>query len=109
MIARGKLDSVLIAGGETYCPRKERRDKTGSLLFKGLEGGHESEDMIGVSNLEKRHGIYLPVHGFPLFETALWGASGLPIEAYLKGVGKMWSRFSSVAAAHPRFLDPNAA
>jgi acetyl-CoA C-acetyltransferase len=101
MIARGELDSVLIAGGETYCPRKDRFDKTGSLLFKGLEGGHESEDMIGASDLEKRHGIHLPVHGFPLFETALWGASGLPIEAYLNGVGRMWRRFSSVAAAHP--------
>jgi len=101
MIARGELDSVLIAGGETYCPRKERPDKAGSLLFKGLEDGHESEDMIGASDLEKRHGIYLPVHGFPLFETALWGASGMPIETYLKRIGKMWSRFSSVAAAHP--------
>ena len=101
MIARGELNSVLIAGGETYCPRGEKPDKTGSLLFKGLEGGHESEDMIGASDLEKRHGIYLPVHGFPLFETALWGASGLPIETYLQGVGAMWSRFSDVAATNP--------
>ncbi|MBI5589638.1 MAG: hypothetical protein HY881_04050 [Deltaproteobacteria bacterium] len=101
MIARGELESVLIAGGETYCPRNKHRDKTGSLLFKGLEGGHESEDMIGASDLEKRHGIHLPVHGFPLFETALWAESGLPIETYLQGVGRMWSRFSSVAASHP--------
>lgn len=101
MISRGELDSVLIAGGETYCPRQRRSDQDASLLFKGLEGGHESDDMIGATALEKRHGIHLPVHGFPLYETALWGASGLPLETYLQNVGTLWSRFSRIAAENP--------
>ena len=101
MIARGELGSVLIAGGETYCPRKNRQYENASLLFKGLEGDHESDDMIGAASIEKQHGIYLPVHGFPLYETALWGASGLPLDSYLLNIGTMWSRFSQVAASHP--------
>lgn len=101
MIARGELDCVLIAGAETYCPRQHRKDSNDSLLFQGLNGDHETDDMIGATSLEKRHGIYLPVHGFPLYETALWAADGLSLDAHLLNVGKMWNQFSRVAASHP--------
>ena len=102
MIARGELDRVLIAGGETYRRREGRRDCTDSALFQGLVGGHEREDMVGATDLEERHGVSLPVHGFPLFETALWAESGLSLDQHLARVGERWSAFSRVAAAHPQ-------
>ncbi len=43
----------------------------------------------------------MPIHGFPLFENALWARSGLDRECWLGRVGAMWSGFSRVAAAHP--------
>ena len=41
------------------------------------------------------------MQGFPLFETALWAASGLDLQAYLMKIGKMWSEFSKTAVNHP--------
>jgi acetyl-CoA C-acetyltransferase len=101
MIARGELDSVLIAGGETYYPRAKRRESPDNALFQGLVGGHEREDMVGATPEESLHGITLPIHGFPLFETALWAESGLGIDEYRLNVGKLWSGFSEAAANHP--------
>ena len=102
MIARGELDSVLIAGGEVYYPRENKKKKSDSMLFKGLTGVNARDDMIGVTIDELQHGIYLPVHGFPLYETALWAKSGLGLEPYLKQhAGKIWSRFSQTAAENP--------
>ncbi len=101
MIARGELDSVLIAGGEAYYPRSEADVPEGNALFKGLSGGHQREDMIGSTDSEARHGVSLPVHGFPLFEVAFWGESGLELPAYLARVGDRWAGFSRAAAGHP--------
>jgi acetyl-CoA C-acetyltransferase len=102
MIARGELDSVLIAGGETYYPRNEEDSKGTGTLFKGLVGENIRDDMIGVTSDEMQHGIYLPLHGFPLFETALWGQSGMDLNSYMeKRIGNLWSRFSQTAAIHP--------
>jgi acetyl-CoA C-acetyltransferase len=100
MIARGELDTVLIAGAEAYYPRSKEDIWEGNALFKGLVGEHERDDMIGSSELEDRHGISLPVQGFPLFEVALWAESGLGLSPYLEKIGDMWSRFSQVAANH---------
>ena len=101
MIARGELESVLVAGAETYYPRGGEPGEIDSLLFKGLSDGPETDDMIGATAVEQRHGILLPIHGFPLFETAMWAESGLDLDTYRHRVGAMWSSFSRVAADHP--------
>jgi acetyl-CoA C-acetyltransferase len=102
MIARGELDSVLIAGGETYYPRDEEDVKGTDTLFKGLTGENVRDDMIGVTIDELKHGIYLPLHGFPLFETALWAQSKMDLSSYMeKHAGTLWSRFSQTASLHP--------
>ncbi|MFZ2633463.1 MAG: hypothetical protein WA081_00490 [Desulfosalsimonadaceae bacterium] len=101
MIARGELESVLLAGGETYCPRNKSEIRTGSDLFKGLTGGHERQDMLGAMEIEMHHGVYLPIHGFPLYETALWAESGLDLEPYMERVGNLWRKFSQAASTHP--------
>ena len=43
----------------------------------------------GSSELEQAHGLTLPIHGFPLFENALWAESGLSRAApILEAVGE---------------------
>lgn len=101
MIARGELESVLITGAETYYPRNKKNIVRESALFKGLTGNYERDDMVGSTDAEARHGVSLPVHGFPLYETALWAESGMEISSYLQEVGKRWSEFSRIAAKHP--------
>jgi acetyl-CoA C-acetyltransferase len=101
MIARGELDSVLVAGAEAYRSRKRAKPDGGNRLFQGFPPDYAEDDIVGSTELETRHGMSLPIHGFPLYETALWAASGLCLEDYLKRVGTMWARFSRVAAGHP--------
>ncbi len=101
MIARGELETVLIAGAEAYYPRGVKPAPSGNTLFKGLPEDYNGDDTIGSTRLEQQHGIEQPLHGFPLFETALWAESGLSQEAYLHQIGVLWSSFSQVAAKHP--------
>ncbi|MCK5539405.1 MAG: hypothetical protein KAI69_00640 [Deltaproteobacteria bacterium] len=101
MIARGELETILIAGAETYCPRIKNPARTDNALFQGLPESYKDDDIIGATELELRHGMSQPIHGFPLFETALWAESGLDLDAYLMKLGKLWSQHSLIAANHP--------
>lgn len=100
MIARGELNSVLIAGAETYYPRDMSKSLQGNRLFQGFPSDYNSDDIIGATKTEERHGMILPIHGFPLYETALWAESGLPIKPYMRKIGAMWANFSRVGADH---------
>ena len=101
LIARGELDTILIAGAEAYYPRGDQPPPADSALFKGLPEDYNGDDAIGSTDLEQRHGLVQPLHGFPLFETALWAESGLSRAAYLQRIGQLWAEFSKVAARHP--------
>ncbi|MBU8848182.1 MAG: hypothetical protein KOO64_01490 [Desulfobacterales bacterium] len=101
MIARNELDSVLIAGAEAYVQRNKNSKKLESALFRGIPEDYAGDDLIGSTSLEIQHGIEHPIQGFPLFETALWAASGLDLQPYLMKIGKMWSEFSKTTANHP--------
>ncbi len=101
MIARNELDSVLIAGAETYVQRGDTKEKVDSALFRGIPKDYSGDDLIGATSLEKAHGMEHPMQGFPLFETALWAASGMDIGPYLQKIGALWAGFSQTAAAHP--------
>ena len=88
MIARRELETILIAGAEAYYPRGNQPALAGNALFKGLPEDYNGDDTIGSTDLEQRHGLAQPLHGFPLFETALWAESGLDREAYLQRIGR---------------------
>ncbi len=101
MIARNELDSVLIVGAEAYVQREKNQEKVESALFRGIPKDYPGDDLIGSTPLENLHGIEHPMQGFPLFETALWAASGIDLQPYLMRIGQMWSKFSKIAVDHP--------
>ena len=101
MLARGEVESVLICGAETYYPRTEDAVRGEGALIQGIPDDYDAEDAVGANALENLHGMSLPIHGFPLFENALWAASGLGKAEWLNKVGTLWSGFSAVAANHP--------
>ncbi len=100
MLARGESQGVLICGAETFYPRSADSVRGEGTLLQGIPDDYDADDAVGSNELEQRHGLTLPIHGFPLFETALWAKSGLDRSAWLERVGSMWSRFSEVAAKH---------
>ena len=101
MLARGDATAVLICGAETFYPRSADAARGEGALLQGIPADYDAEDAVGASALEVRHGLSLPIHGFPLFENALWAQSGLDKTAWLDRVGRLWAGFSEVAAQHP--------
>ena len=67
MIARGELETIMIAGAETYYPRTKISTKPKNALFQGLPEDYDGDDSIGATELEQSHGIAHPVQGFHLF------------------------------------------
>src|SRR6266542_2467433 len=101
LLARGEAETVLICGGETYYPRSADAVRGEQALTQGVPVDYANDDAVGSNALEQRHGLILPIHGFPLFETARWARSGLSRAQWLARIGGMWARFSEVAARHP--------
>ena len=101
MIAEKRLERVLVVGAEAYVRRNPGASRPASALLQGVPQDYGGDDAQGTLPLETRHGIQHPMQGFPLFETALWHTSGLTLPEYLNRVGRMWARFSRVAADHP--------
>ncbi len=101
MLARGEAGTVLLVGAETYYPRTSDAVRGEQALIQGIPDDYGEEDAVGSNALEQRHGLSLPIHGFPLFEVALWAQSGLSRAQWLAQVGGMWAGFSEVAACHP--------
>ncbi len=101
LLARGAAQAVLICGAETYYPRTADDVRGESALIQGIPDDYDADDAVGSDALEQRHGLTLPIHGFPLFENALWAKSGLKREAWLARIGGMLANFSAVSAQHP--------
>ena len=101
MLARGEAGTVLVVGAETFYPRTVDAVRGEQALIQGIPDDYTEEDSVGSNALEQRHGLSLPIHGFPLFEVALWARSGLSRAQWLARVGDMWAGFSAVAARHP--------
>ena len=101
LLARGEAGTVLLVGAETYYPRTANAVRGEQALIQGIPDDYGEEDAVGSNELEMRHGLSLPIHGFPLFEVALWAQSGLSREQWLAKVGGMWAGFSEAAARHP--------
>ena len=101
MLARGEVESVLVCGAETYYPRAADSVRGELGLLQGIPADYAADDATGSNALEQRHGLTLPIHGFPLFENALWAESGLDRAQWLAKVGALWSSFSEIAARHP--------
>ena len=101
MLARGEAGTVLLVGAETFYPRTADAVRGEQALVQGIPDDYGEEDAVGSNALEQRHGLSLPIHGFPLFEVALWAQSGLSRAQWLARVGEMWAGFSAVAARHP--------
>lgn len=75
MLGRGEAKAVLICGAETYYPRSANAVRGEDALIQGIPDDYAADDAVGSGELEQRHRLTLPIHGFPLFENALWAQS----------------------------------
>ena len=62
----------------------------------------------GQTPLEVAAGIDKPPHGYPLFENALRAHYGRSLDEHLAVIGRLFARFTDVAAANPHAWYPTA-
>lgn len=110
-IARGELRLALLCGAEAIdtAQRAERQDVTlawddPSLTAPELLG----EERRGTTKHEHRHGLSTPAYSYPLFENALRARHGWSLLQHREQLGRLFSRFSAVAARHPGAWFPHA-
>ncbi|MBM4242973.1 MAG: acetyl-CoA acetyltransferase [Deltaproteobacteria bacterium] len=104
-IARGEVGLALLAGGEVMNGVKRAR-RAGVRLAWGDTGEVPEPRSFGdarqgTNDLEVRHGLFLPVQVYPLFENAIRARAGRTPGEHLRFLGELYARFSSVAAANP--------
>ena len=102
-IAAGKVDLVILTGGETTRTRARMRKA-------GVEPGWRttdekpavvSEDLVMNMDEERARKIVMPIQIYPLFETALRARAGRSVADHQVHISELWSRFSQVAARNP--------
>lgn len=105
-IAAGELDQAVLCGGESVRTRKAAK-RDGVTLDWSVQDESVTPTwmdetpfmMAGPGEIARN--IVMPLQAYPLFENAIWHASGRSHDEHLAAVGEMWAGFSRVAEANP--------
>ncbi len=103
-IQAGRVRVALVAGAEAI--RSLRRARRAGSKPSWSSGGEGLPTLIGDerqghSDHEAAHGLMLPSQVYPLFENALRAKRGLSLEAHRNELGRLYARFTRVAAGNP--------
>jgi acetyl-CoA C-acetyltransferase len=105
MIAEGRVDVALVAGGEARW-RAQRALRAGEEASMTRLPDREADTVLRpavdiISPLEIERGLAMPVGQYAMIENALRFAEGERLDAHRRAVAELWSRMSEVAAANP--------
>ncbi len=103
-ISRGEVRAVLMAGGEAQSTVKRSYKGKVQTQWPGRENpsivGDGAPPDLGANSLENRHQFMIPLNMYALMETALRARLGVKPNEHLASLGRLFSRFSHVAANH---------
>ncbi len=105
-IQRGSMDTVLIAGAETWRTRTklraagDRLDYTRQDDSVPLPPGAEDDFQLA-GPVELRIHLDRPSYVYPMFEQALRITAGETPDEHRRRIGELWAGFSAVAQANP--------
>ncbi|HRE02552.1 MAG TPA: acetyl-CoA acetyltransferase, partial [Ilumatobacteraceae bacterium] len=104
-IQRGEMEIAILAGGEASRTRA-RAKREGVTLDWPVAPDDQVPVVIG-DDLQMSHPaeaaiqLFMPVQGYPMFETAIRAAAGRSVDDQRDLAAGLWSRFSAVAATNP--------
>jgi len=108
-IVKGESQAALLAG----CNNMRTLMKAGpaGVELNWTTGGTSDPEMIGTpkngsSELEGKYGMTMPPDVYPIFENALRASLGLSLEEHNQRIGKLFQKFSAVAAGNPHAWFP---
>lgn len=103
-IAAGEVGTALLAGAEAV--RSVRRAIAAGTRIEWPRGDGTPETLgdarDGGSDLERAHGLGLPVDIYPLFENAYRAARGWTVADHRARLGALYARFAATASGHPQ-------
>ena len=104
-IQSGKVDLVVLAGGEAWRTRMRARAADVELWDKVPDDVKPSRtigDEVPMTHpAEREAGLMMPVQIYPMFESALRAAREETRADHLARVSKLWAGFAAVAADNP--------
>lgn len=105
-IQDGRLDVVMLVGGEATRTRNRARRNDVTLDWPALDNSVSTPELIGEDlalnhEIELERKIMMPIQIYPMFETALRAAGNRSVRDHQHRIGELWSRFSAVAATNP--------
>jgi acetyl-CoA C-acetyltransferase len=105
-IAAGQLDTALIVGAETIWSRRRMRTAGIDRPVTEQDASVAPDEMVGselelATELEKARGLQLPIHFYPLFESAIRHRRGETLDEHRRRVAAMWAGFNEVAVRNP--------
>ncbi len=105
-IQDGRLDVVIIVGGEALRTRNRARKNDVTLAWSTLDTSMSTPVLVGEDlamnhEIELERKIMMPIQIYPMFETALRAAGNRSVHDHQRHIGELWSRFSAVAATNP--------
>lgn len=105
-IQKGDCDIVILCGGETSRTRKRARASGIELPWPEVPEDVAptrimGEELVMNHEYELSRRIVAPIQIYPIFETALRAKAGRSIEDHNLHLGRLWSKFSEVAATNP--------
>ncbi len=103
-IQAGELDCAVFCGAETIWSRRRMR----KAEIKGprtIQDGVEPDERFGAdvsmeSSFEQSRGMQMPIHFYPLFDSAIRHARGETIDQHRDRLAKLWERFNEQAVAN---------
>ena len=103
-IRSGRAGTCLVAGVNVVASMLKARAAGVRLAWPS--GGTTAperfgDDRPGGTDEENAHGLFLPANAYPLFENALRARRGLSVREHNLAIGRMFSRFTEVAARNP--------
>jgi acetyl-CoA C-acetyltransferase len=99
-IAAGELSAALIAGGEAM--RSQKAGAPPASDDSSLEGDPVIGDArSGLTDAELAIGLMLPVHIYPMFESAIAHRERRSYEQQRRHIGQIMAQFTEVAAKRP--------
>ncbi|WP_344860607.1 acetyl-CoA synthetase [Planomonospora alba] len=101
-IAAGEMDAALVAGGEALATRRALRRAGEKPAWSHRAHPRPPYGWERPPHpAELAHEFFLPVHTYPVMETARRAAAGESVEDEMRDRGRMMAPMSRVAAANP--------
>jgi len=103
LMQRGDIDMVYIAGGETAHSKRRAKKLGVTWDWPTSQEPFEqvTDELVMVSPEEIERKLYMPIQVYPVFESAIRASLRHSIAEHQQHLGKLWSRFSEVAADNP--------